>query len=95
MSLKRLIEAWRDVPVSECRGCKKKIVWAETQDGKKIPLDPSPPVYMLMRFKDQNDKWVYRCDKGGTVFVSHWATCPEAYKAEGERAWEKPIKETP
>ena len=78
MSLKQLLDDWPDTPIGICKGCGKKIVWAVTQEGKKIPLDPAPPVYMLMRFHDENGRWVYRCDKGGTVFVSHFSTCPKA-----------------
>jgi hypothetical protein len=29
--------------VAECRDCRRKIIWARTASGKKIPLDPSPP----------------------------------------------------
>lgn len=73
-----LSDLWPDTPISNCRGCGKKIVWAETQEGKKVPLDPSPPVYMLMRFHNDKNEWVYRCDKAGSVFVNHFSTCSKA-----------------
>jgi len=78
MSLKQILSDWPDAPIVMCKGCGKKIIFGRLQDGKQVPLDPSPPVYMLMRFRDDKEQWVYRADKAGTVFVSHFATCPKA-----------------
>ena len=54
---------------SPCRGCGKPILWAETIEGKKIPLDPRPPVYRFI-----SEKQVMRDQE---AYVSHWATCKE------------------
>ena len=67
---------------SPCRGCGKPIVWGVTEQGSKIPMDPKPPVYFFDATKGLAER-VYN------AYVSHWATCPEAFKAKGERAWEK------
>jgi hypothetical protein len=85
VSLSKLIEEWPDIPVTLCKGCGKKIVFAQTQDGKTIPLDPSPPVYGLMRFKGEDGNWVYRVDKAGMMFVSHFSTCPKAADFSGSK----------
>lgn len=79
MSLERLLKDWPETPVAACKGCGKKIIWAEKQDGTKVPLDPSPPVYILMRWKDTlTGTWKYRCDQSNEVYVSHFSTCTHA-----------------
>lgn len=30
-----------------CKGCGKSIIWGTTKEGKRIPLDPAPPVYVV------------------------------------------------
>lgn len=78
MSLKSLQQTWPDVPIATCKGCGKKIIWATKQDGTRIPLDPSPPVYGLIRFKNEKDEWIYRVDQMGMTFCSHFTTCKDA-----------------
>ncbi len=41
--------------MSTCRGCGKKIIWGTTKDGKRIPLDPAPPVYSVIGLEYPND----------------------------------------
>lgn len=55
---------------STCRGCGRPIVWIETPDGKRIPLDPKPPVYRVT-----SDG---RGERDRLCMVSHFATCPQA-----------------
>lgn len=67
---------------SPCKGCGKPIVWGETDDGKKIPLDPKPPVYTVV--------WTARkitCSRSPreVFMVSHFATCPEANRFSGSK----------
>lgn len=68
---------------SICRGCGRQILWAHTKDGKKIPLDPSAPIYQVVKGDE-----VARIETG--IYCSHFSTCREAYKPKGERAWEQP-----
>lgn len=57
----------------ECKGCGKSILFAQTEDGKIIPLDTIPPTYLLER--DLTGVLVaVRSD----AVVSHFATCPKA-----------------
>lgn len=78
MSIENVLKDWPDAPLTPCRGCGKKIIFAKTQEGKTVPLDVGPPVYLLMRSHDENNQWVYRCDKEKLSFVSHFTTCPKA-----------------
>lgn len=67
----------------KCEGCKKEIVWAVTADGKRVPLDPEPHVYMIegqgeagyraRRVNGNAEKAV------GQAMVSHFATCSHAH----------------
>lgn len=59
---------------AKCRGCGKSIVWGETKDGKKIPLDPRPPVYSVR--KDPLSGTVL--ERALDCMVTHFATCPQA-----------------
>lgn len=56
-----------------CKGpnCKKKILHAVTQDGKRIPLDASAPVYLC--FIDGNG--VMKAERAPDCYVTHFATC--------------------
>ena len=60
-----------------CRGCQKPIVWAETGDGKKIPLDPSAPVYRIDGGLAVLIERKARELQGGAM-VSHFSTCAKA-----------------
>ena len=70
---------------SVCRGCGKKIVWVEDNNGKKIPLDPVAPVYQI---DIAAAALAPGCTKIATrrkdCMVSHFATCPDANKFSGK-----------
>ena len=79
--------------MSTCKGCGKPILWAVTEDGKKIPLDPTPPVYQVIGTLNTvlgDEKLVARAKEG--YYVSHFSTCSHANefsaskkkKAEGQ-----------
>lgn len=60
--------------------CGRKIFFAETSEGKIIPLDPTPPVYEHY-FDESLGKNV--CKKLGNAAVSHFATCKNANEFSG------------
>lgn len=64
-----------------CKGCGKPIVWATSRDGKKIPLDPRPPVYRVTVVED-----IVWCDRVTDVMVSHFTTCKLASQFSGAGA---------
>ncbi len=57
----------------KCRSCSADILWATTEAGKTIPLDvkPAPGLFSV------DERGVARSAK---VYVSHFATCPNAQK---------------
>jgi hypothetical protein len=59
-------------PRTPCKGCGKPIVWATDIDGKRHPLDPTPPVYLV-----QMDGGNPVATRQPAAFVSHFATCPQ------------------
>lgn len=68
--------------MATCKGCGKEIVWGLTGDGKKIPLDPKPPVYSFIGDGDEHSVPVIR-HRG--AMVTHFATCPEANRFSGSK----------
>lgn len=60
--------------MSKCRSCQSEIVWATSQKGKAMPLDPK--VVTVVETVDGPDgREVVRMVRGR---VSHFATCPNA-----------------
>jgi hypothetical protein len=62
---------------NRCRGCGRAISWGTTADGKKIPLDPSAPVYSILPELFPEGQHVERIE-GHAAMVSHFATCSHA-----------------
>lgn len=65
-----------------CRGCGAEIVWGVTSDGKRIPLDPRPPVYHTGTLREDGG---VNCERDREALVSHFATCREANRFSGSR----------
>lgn len=66
------------------KGCGKTITWGQDEAGKKVPLDPSAPVYRLIRYDPVARLWaIERVPEG--VKVSHFATCPQADQFTGSK----------
>lgn len=68
---------------SKCKGenCGKMIWWGQDETGKHIPLDPTPPIYHVVR-QDAGGKLKIRLaemDEDGrrSAMVSHYVTCPD------------------
>ena len=64
--------------MSACKGCGARIVWGLMPDGKKIPLDPKPPIYIV----DEDRGTCRRLSQD--FMVSHFATCPNANDFSGK-----------
>lgn len=65
---------------TRCRGCGRQVVFV-TAEGKKVPLDPSAPVFV--READGDGGGVWAQDRSGSVLVSHFATCSRANDFSG------------
>jgi len=74
-----------DQPRDRCRSCKKPIMWAVTEKGHRIPIDPEPctdgnillrarghfvPPLAIVRFAIPVEETAR--------FKSHFATCPQS-----------------
>lgn len=74
-----------DYQTSPCKGCGKPIVWGVLDGLKRIPLDPAPPVYRVMkRYRAPGgERVIVDRDSTGTM-VSHLVTCPAANDFSGK-----------
>jgi len=59
--------------MSSCKGCGKEILWGVTSEGKKIPLDPKPPVYVVSKNTDGS----ILAERFKGAYVNHFITCPD------------------
>jgi hypothetical protein len=70
--------------MSACRSCGAPIRWALTTNGRRIPLDPDPVEGGNLALADQGTTPIaYYVDPEdepvpGPLYVSHFATCPNA-----------------
>jgi len=65
--------------MSRCKGCGKEIVWGVTDEGKKIPLDPSAPVYYVSDEQIETPQGMTpKIERERQHMVSHFKTCPNA-----------------
>jgi hypothetical protein len=69
--------------MSQCRSCRAPIVWAETESGKRMPLDPEPDNesggVVMMNGKAHVMKKPHSYE-GMTKYRSHFSSCPDAGK---------------
>jgi hypothetical protein len=73
--------------VSECRSCRAPILWAQTERGRRIPLDPEPYTGddsrgLFVIRHDDDCVWVLATTPdafpGEPHYRSHFVTCPQA-----------------
>lgn len=65
---------------SRCKGCGRPIVWATKEDGGKVPLDATAPVFALTEVADEIGaaEPVVLAKRAERHLVSHFATCSHA-----------------
>lgn len=68
--------------MSQCKGCGKEIVWALTEEGKKIPMDLKPVIYQMVEL-DNGEARVKKLPGYPVHCVSHFVTCPKANDFSG------------
>lgn len=66
--------------MSACRSCGAEILWAVTENGKRIPLDADPSIVKTPGAFELrgDDPPLAIAARSRRVFVSHFATCPHA-----------------
>jgi hypothetical protein len=71
---------------SECRDCKKEIIWVKNKNEKNIPLDVEPKVTSMKNayeIRDGNRGWWIAPDKRtGPLHECHFDTCEKRVKKE-------------
>jgi hypothetical protein len=74
-----------------CKSCTHEIIWAETESGKRIPLDAAPAsdgnlMLVVERIRGERrliaKMWTQALfdEYEPAAYVSHFATCPDADK---------------
>jgi hypothetical protein len=69
--------------MSLCRSCGAEIVWATTDYGKKMPLDPEPNLRGTVWFDGEHAHVLNRVElktaqgEHESLWIPHMATCPE------------------
>lgn len=68
----------------------REIIWGNTEEGKKIPLDPIAPVYETLDRTVLMDKGQFV--RRAVAYVSHFSTCSHAndFSSSRKRVEEKP-----
>jgi len=67
--------------IRSCRSCGAEIVWVETENKKRMPIDAEPTDAGKFVLEDEGTdtpRALYRPGANGERFTSHFATCPNA-----------------
>jgi len=67
---------------SKCRGCGAEIIWAITEQGKRIPLDAKDERRFIVGVNQADDEVEAVLCK---TYTTHFATCPKADQFRKER----------
>ena len=59
----------------QCKSCNAHILWVETENGKRMPLDLEPERRFVIEAEAGADPMKARLRN---TYVSHFATCPNA-----------------
>ena len=62
--------------MKQCRSCGADIIWVETVNGKRMPVDAKPEKRFVLSVADGEASIATIKD----TYVSHFATCPNASK---------------
>ena len=89
--------------MSACRSCGARIVWAETEKGRKMPIDfyPSSEGTIVLRYPQGEKQPLAIVGVPADAFpredrfTSHFATCPQADEWRGGRRPEPEQKPEP
>jgi hypothetical protein len=67
--------------VSLCKGCGKEILWGETAEGRKVPLDPRVPVYSVIDTQDRvHGGKKTEIVRTSLAYAGHLPMCPNAHE---------------
>lgn len=66
--------------ISNCRSCGAAVLWAQTENGKVMPVDPAPHPDGNLVLTSIGGGFQVRVDKAapGEKHRSHFVTCPNA-----------------
>lgn len=70
-----------EYPSRACRSCGAKIIFAQTENGKTIPVDAAPQKRVVLSPADDGAHYLPNEPPVARVidtYVSHFATCPNA-----------------
>ena len=73
------------LPVGLCRSCKAQIIWARTDNGRRIPIDAEPVKRVIL--DDSHGGDIVGASLVDT-FMPHHATCPNAEQHRKAKAEE-------
>lgn len=78
--------------MTRCRTCRARIVWVKTAAGKQMPIDVDPTVRGNIALDDGVAEVLSLASaeaakhRGVPLYISHFATCPDAKDFRKEKA---------
>lgn len=61
-----------------CRSCRARLLWAFTEKGRRIPLDPKTVDDGNIQLREGVAVVVGQASPGVLLYKSHFSTCPNA-----------------